>query len=285
MPHPRAGVRFVMISYIVGFSVAGASSGAEAGLGYEDTPIIPGTPWHVHDGLRPQPRIVKPADSFSLLAPPPADATVLFDGRDMSQWESLDGLAPSWKVADGALEVIPANGQHHLRTKQHFPDFQLHVEFAEPIAVKGKGQYRGNSGILINGMYEVQILDSYDNPTYPDGQAGALYGQTPPLVNASKPPGAWQTYDIIFESPRWDSAATLIKRASVTVIHNGVVVQNHREFIGSTDGINGIPHKALGAYHQPHAPEVIIELQEHKNPVRFRNIWIRPLGAYDQPAP
>jgi hypothetical protein len=255
---------------------------AQADLGYEDTPIIPGTPWHVHDGLRPQPRVVV-AGQFSQLAAPPSDATVLFDGKDISQWESVDGGPPSWKVVDGVLEVVPAKGKSHLRTRQKFPDFQLHLEFAEPAVVVGKGQYRGNSGVLINGMYEVQILDSYDNPTYPDGQAGALYGQTPPLVNSCKPPGEWQTYDIIFESPLWDSAGVLTKKAAVTVIQNGVVVQNHREFFGSTDGINGIPHKSLGAYHSPHPPEVVIELQEHKNPVRFRNIWIRALGTYDKP--
>jgi len=239
----------------------------------------------VHDGLRPQPRVVTPGAGFSQMAAPPSDAIVLFDGKDLSQWESMEGGPPGWKIVDGALEVVPAKGQSHLRTKQRFPDFQLHVEFATPALVKGTGQYRGNSGVLINGMYEVQILDSYANPTYPDGQAGALYGQTPPLVNASKPPGEWQTYEILFESPRWDAGGSLVKKAVVTVIQNGIVVQNHREFFGSTDGINGIPHKALGIYHLPHSPEVVIELQEHKNPVRFRNLWIRALGTYDLPGP
>lgn len=282
MPHPYP-VRRLSLSLGIALAAAGAvTSQAEPGLGYEDTPIIPGTPWHVHDGLRPQPRVVTPGATFSELAAPPADAIVLFDGKDLSQWESVDGLPPSWRIVDGILEVVPANGRHHLKTKQRFPDFQLHVEFAEPAEVSGNGQDRGNSGILINGMYEVQILDSYRNPTYPDGQAGALYGQTPPLVNACRPPGAWQTYDILFESPLWDANGVLTKKAAVTVIQNGIVVQNHREYFGSTDGINGIPHKSLGAYHQPHPPEVVIELQEHKNPVRFRNIWIRALGTYDQ---
>jgi hypothetical protein len=254
---------------------------ARAQLGVDEGPaIIPGTPWHVHDGTRPQPPVVVPGPPGSQLAPP-SDAVVLFDGKDLSHWEAADGGPPSWKVVDGVMEITPANGQHHIKTRQRFPDFQLHLEFATPASVQGRGQGRGNSGVLINGMYEVQILDSYNNPTYPDGQAGALYGQTPPLVNASKGPGEWQTYDIIFESPRWDQAGALVKKATVTVIQNGVVVQNHREFIGSTDGINGIPHKSLGAYHQPHPPEVMIELQEHKNPVRFRNIWIRALGEYD----
>jgi hypothetical protein len=252
-------------------------------LGYEDTPMIPGTPWHVHDGLRPQPRIVTPGATFSDLAPPPSDAVVLFDGTDLSKWESARGGPPDWKIVDGILEVTPANGSHHIRTKERFPDFQLHLEYAEPAVVKGRGQDRGNSGVLINEMYEVQILDNYNNPTYPDGQAGALYGQMPPLVNACRPPGQWQTYDIIFESPLWDSAGVLTKKAAVTVIQNGIVVQNRHEFFGGTDGINGVPHKALGVYRKAHPPEVVIELQEHKNPVRFRNIWIRKLGEYDQP--
>jgi hypothetical protein len=254
---------------------------ADEDLGYKGTPAIPGTPWHVHDGARPQPRVVTPGATFSLLAPPPSDAVVLFDGHDLSKWESAKGGEPAWTVAGGVLEVVPKSGNIH--TKQRFADFQLHLEYAEPAEVKGKGQGRGNSGVLINGMYEVQILDSYDSPTYPDGQAGALYGQTPPLVNACKPPGEWQSYDILFESPRWDAAGVLVKRAAVTVIQNGVALHNHREFFGSTDGINGVPHKSLGAYLKAHPPEVTIELQEHRNPVRFRNIWIRELGEYDHP--
>jgi hypothetical protein len=130
-------------------------------------------------------------------------------------------------------------------------------------------------------MYEIQILDSYDSKTYPDGQCGALYGQTPPLVNASKAPGELQSYDVIFESPRWSEDGALQKKANVTVIHNGVVLHHKREFSGATDGIGGIPHLALGAYTKPHSPDVFIELQDHANPVRYRNIWIRPLGQYD----
>jgi hypothetical protein len=283
---PLAPVRVPRLS-ICGFFLAAAGfsvAHAQPGVGDEGTAIIPGTPWHVHDGARPQPPTVAPGAAFSELAAPPADATVLFDGKDLSQWEAADGGVLSARIVDGAIEVIPANGHHHFRTKQVYPDFQLHLEFASPVKINGKGQYRGNSGVLINGMYEIQILDSYDNPTYPDGQAGAIYGQTPPLVNASRPPGQWQTYDIIFESPLWDQAGLLTKKAAVTVIQNGVVVQNHREIFGSTDGINGIPHKSLGVYHTPHPPEVFIELQEHKNPVRFRNIWIRALGIYDKGA-
>jgi hypothetical protein len=254
---------------------------AQADLGYPNTPLIPGTPWHVHDGKRPQPRVVTPGATFSDLAPAPSDATVLFDGKDLSQWQSEDGSPAKWKLENGYVEVVPFSGG--MRTIKKIADFQLHLEYAEPAEVKGTSQGRGNSGVLINNMYEVQILDSYNNPTYPDGQAGALYGQTPPLVNACRPPGAWQTYDIIFESPRWDAAGNLVKKANVTVIQNGVVLQHKRDYIGRTDGIGGVPHKALGAYTTPHPPEVFIELQDHHNPVRFRNIWIRTIGDYDEP--
>lgn len=245
-------------------------------LGYTDTPIIPGTPWHVHDRDRPHPPVVTPGATFSHLAPAPSDAIVLFDGKDLSKWSNSKGEDAQWKVADGYCEAVRGTGM--IRTRDKFEDFQLHLEFATPAVVTGSSQGRGNSGVMINGMYEVQILDSYNNPTYADGQAGALYGQQPPLVNASKPPGEWQSYDIVFESPRWDAAGQLVKKAAVTVIHNGVVVQHRREYFGHTDGIGGIPHKSLGAYGAPHPPAVFIELQDHNNPVRFRNIWARPLG-------
>jgi len=253
-------------------------------LGYSDTPLIPGTPWHVHDGDRPQPPIVTPARTFSLLAPPPSDAKLLFDGADLSQWEDDTGGPASWKVHDGYVEAIKG-GLVGIRTKETFPDFQLHLEYMEPPVVEGEGQGRGNSGVLINNMYEVQILDSYNNPTYPDGQAGALYGQLPPLVNACKPPGEWQSYDIIWEAPLWDATGNLIKKANVTVIQNGVVLHHKSEFFGRTDGIGGIKHKSLGAYSTQHPPDVFVELQDHKNAVRFRNIWIRNLGQYDPPPP
>ena len=257
--------------------LAAGKMSAQQNLGYTNTPLIPGTPWRVHDGTRPQPRVVTPGATFSLLAPAPSDASILFDGKDLSQWQSSSNGPAKWKVADGYVEVVPYAGG--IRTTNKFTDFQLHLEFATPAVVEGSSQRRGNSGVLINGMYEVQVLDSYQAQTYPDGQCGALYGQTPPLVNASQPPGEWQSYDLIFESPRWDTDTNLVKKAAVTVIHNGVVVQNHREFFGSTDGIGGVPHKSLGAYLKSHPPEVFIELQDHHNPVRFRNIWIRTLDG------
>jgi hypothetical protein len=250
--------------------------------GFRDTPIIPDTKWHVHDPDRPQPPVVTPGAAFSQNATPPSDAEVLFNGTDLSKWQNSKGGDADWKVQDGYMEVTRGGG---IRTRDRWADFQLHVEWASPLPAKGSGQGRGNSGILINGLYEVQVLDSFEAKTYPDGQAGAIYGQSPPLVNACKPPGEWQTYDIIFESPRWDEKGNLIKKACATVLHNGVVVQNHYEFIGCTDGISSVvPWRALSKYPDPHPPEVFIELQEHNaNPVRYRNLWIRRLGQRDQP--
>ncbi len=256
-------------------AVAAAYAAEPGKIGYQDTPIIPGTKWHVHDGERPQPRVVTPGATFSHMAPAPADATVLFDGKDLSSWASAKGGEAKWKVENGYMEVAPKAGS--IQTKEKFADFQLHIEFATPAKVEGSSQGRGNSGILMNGIYEVQVLDSYNNPTYPDGQAGALYGQSPPLVNASKAPGEWQSYDIIFESPRWDAEGKLVKKAAVTVIHNGVILHHRKEYHGNT------PHKRNGNYDKPHAPEMFIQLQDHNNPMRFRNIWIRSIGEYDKP--
>jgi hypothetical protein len=247
-----------------------------ADLGYTDTPPIPGTEWRVHDANRPRPTVVVPGETFSHLAPAPSDATVLFNGQDLAQWSDPKGEAAQWKIGEGYFEAVKGTGM--VRTKGKFADFQLHLEFATPSDVSGDSQNRGNSGVMINGMYEVQILDSYENPTYADGQAGALYGQQPPLVNASKPPGQWQTYDIVFESPRWNESGELVKKAAVTVFHNGVVLHHRQEYFGRTDGIGGVPHKSLGTYGKPHDPAVFIELQDHNNPIRFRNIWVRELA-------
>ena len=248
--------------------------------GFRDTPLLPGSKWHVHDPDRPQPPVVTPGATFSQGAPAPSDAEVLFDGKDLSKWETSRGQDATWNVQDGYLETGRGGG---IRTRGKWADFQLHVEWASPNPPHGTGQGRGNSGILINGMYEVQVLDSYHAKTYPDGQASAIYGQSPPLVNASKPPGQWQTYDIIFESPRWNKEGELVKKACVTVLHNGVVVQNHYEFAGCTDGISGgVPWRTLSRYVRPHPPEMFIELQDHNNPVRYRNIWVRKLGERDQ---
>jgi hypothetical protein len=249
--------------------------------GFRDTPLLPGGQWHLHDPDRPQPPIVTPGATFSQHAPAPSDAEVLFNGKDLSQWQSAQGQVAPWTVKDGYMETAGAQG---IRTRGRWADFQLHVEFATPMPPKGTGQGRGNSGILINGMYEVQVLDSYQAKTYPDGQAGAIYGQSPPLVNASKAPGEWQTYDIIFESPRWSPKGELVKKAVLTVLHNGVVVQNRHELTGMTDGITQeVPWKSLAKYGSPHAPEVFIELQYHNNPLRYRNLWLRKLSLQDRP--
>lgn len=244
-------------------------------VGYTDTPILPGTSWHVHDPNRPRPAEVKPAETFSHNAPAPSDALVLFDGKDLSQWQSNKGGAAEWKVEDGYFEVVKGKG--NIRTKQEFEDFQLHLEFATPEKVQSNSQGRGNSGVFLLGAYELQVLDSYDNPTYPDGQCGAMYGQYPPLVSAVKPPGTWQTYDIIFEAPRWDASGKQIKKATLTVIHNGVVLHHRKEYMGTAT------HKQIATYNQTQSSRGPIGLQDHGNPMRFRNIWIRPLGEYDKP--
>ncbi len=212
----------------------------------------------------PEPRVVTTyADKA------PSDATVLFDGTSLDQWVSKkDGSAPvEWTVADGAFTVVRGKGD--IQTKQEFTDYQLHIEWRSPTAVKGEGQGRGNSGIFMQGLYEVQVLDSYNNRTYSNGQAASLYKQRIPLVNATRPPGEWQTYDIIWTAPRFNEDGILISKARVTVIHNGVLVQNNVELDGPTEFI-GIPkYKAHGA-----GP---IVLQDHGDAVSFRNIWIRPL--------
>jgi len=266
--------RFVLAA-LLGALFTGLSFSCPAGEkpGYKDTPMLPGQPWHVHDSDRPAPRAVTPAETFSHGAPPPSDAVVLFDGSDLSKWKSDKGPA-GWKVENGYMQVVKGSGS--IVTKDEFGDFQLHLEFATPEKVVGNSQDRGNSGVYIFGRYEVQILDSYENPTYTDGQVGALYGQFPPLATAPKKPGAWQSYDIVFESPRWDENNKLTKPASVTVFLNGIVLHHKKELIGGTT------HREVGTY-KPHPPHGLILLQDHGNPTRFRNIWIRNLGEYDKP--
>jgi hypothetical protein len=235
-------------------------------LGYQDTPMQPNGKWHVHDGTRPQPPIVKAAGPVT--TPPPADAIVLLgSGSDLGQWQMRDGGgAVTWAMKDGVLET----GRGYIATKRNdFTDVQLHVEFATPSAVRGDGQGRGNSGVYLLGEFEVQVLDSYGNRTYPDGQAAALYGQFPPMVNASLPPGQWQSYDITFTAPRFKGDA-LESPARITVVHNGVVVHANQAFWGPTE------HKLIGQY-TPASARGPILLQDHGNPVRYRNIWIRPL--------
>jgi hypothetical protein len=261
-------LRAFATSAILAAAAASASS-QQPKIGYDDTPMQPNGRWHIHDGTRPQPKMVTPGQTPGAA---PADATVLLgSGTDASAWKMADGSAVTWPMTDGVLQ----SGKGMIETKAQFTDFQLHVEFATPKQVKGDGQGRGNSGVFLLGQFEVQVLDSYQNPTYPDGQASAMYGQYPPLVNASRPPGEWQAYDIIFTAPRFSATGTVDKPAIVTVIHNGIVVHNATAYLGPTE------HKVIKPY-VPAAATGPIRLQDHGNPVHFRNIWIRPLKGYDQ---
>ncbi len=238
-------------------------------LGYDDTPILPGTKWHVHDGDRPQPRVVTPGTSSTQDQPgrPPSDAVVLFDGKSLDRWQE-GGKPVRWKVEDGAMVIAPKGGS--IASKDEFGDCQIHLEFASPKPPKGEGQGRGNSGVMVMGQYEIQVLDSYEAQTYPDGQAAAIYGQYPPLVNASRPPGEWQTYDILFTRPRFKDDGSVETPAYVTMFHNGVLVHNHDALLGA------VAFRAVAKYSK-HGPKGPIVLQDHGNPVRFRNIWVRPL--------
>ena len=242
-----------------------------ASLGYDDTDLIPGQPWRVHDSRRPHPRIVTPA-----AAPggPPSDAVVLFDGTDLSEWESArsPGEEAAWKVQDGRVEVVPGTGD--IQTVKRFGDCQLHLEWASPSEVVGDSQGRGNSGVFLMGLYEIQVLDGYDNPTYADGGAGSIYGQFPPFVNACRPPGEWQSYDLVFETPRWDEG-WLVEPARLTLFHNGLLLHHRQEAQGPTG------HRNTCSYATQHDEEGPLKLQDHGNPTRFRNIWMRPLTDYD----
>jgi len=211
-----------------------------------------------------EPPIVTPGRTST---DPPSDAIVLFDGKDLSRWQGQNGAPARWTIRDGYVEVVPGAGE--ITTRDAFGDVQLHIEWATPALPKGEGQERGNSGVFL-GPYEIQILDSYDNKTYFHGQAGSVYKQHAPLVNASRKPGEWQTYDIVFHAPRFDEQGKVIDRARVTVLHNGVLIQNNAEIYGIT--YNDRP--ALYIAHDLRQP---IRLQDHGNPMRFRNIWIRRL--------
>ena len=232
-----------------------------------DANAQPSTRWPIHSTDRPQPPVVKPPAGGSSVAPP-SDATVLFDGTDLSKWQKENGQAAAWKVENGYAEVVP--GSAGIATRDGFGDAQLHVEWMSPLPATGDGQNRGNSGVFLMGRYEVQVLDSYDNKTYPDGQAAAVYGQYPPLVNATRPPGEWQTYDIIFHRPRFDASGKVTRPARMTVLHNGVLVQDDVVLSGPTAHTRRPPYER-------HADRLPMSLQDHGTRVRFRNIWIRDL--------
>jgi hypothetical protein len=212
-----------------------------------------------------EPPIVTPGRTN---ADPPSDAIVLFNGQELSRWRGDGGSPAKWTVRDGYVEVAPGTGD--IETAEKFGDVQLHIEWATPAVVKGEGQERGNSGVFLMGHYEVQVLDSYDNKTYYHGQAGSVYKQYAPLVNVSRKPGEWQTYDIIFHAPKFDEQGKVVDRARVTVLHNGVLIQNNVEIYGNT-------YHDRPALYTAHAPQEPLRLQDHGNPLRYRNIWIRRL--------
>ena len=212
----------------------------------------------------PEPSIIIPGVSSG----PPSDAVILFDGTDLSAWQARNGGAPPWEVSDGVLTVLPDTGD--IMTKQGFSDVQLHVERRTPAIVTGEGQDRGNSGIYLMSRYELQVLDSYENRTYSNGQAGSIYKQHIPLVNASRAPGAWQTYDIIFMAPRFRADDTVPQPATMTVFHNGVLIQNHVALRGTSVFIGEAEYEA-------HGSKEPLLLQEHDHPVSYRNIWVREL--------
>lgn len=218
---------------------------------------------------------------------PPSDAIILFDGTDLSQWESAPGYFPSmegvqeyikeiqteqgearWSVENGVMTVAPGTG--NIQTKAEFGDIHLHIEWRTPSEIEGNGQGRGNSGVFLQGLYEVQVLDSWQNPTYSNGQAGSLYKQKAPMVNASRQPGEWQSYDIFFEAPHFDEDGDLIKAAYITVIHNGIPIHHRQKLQGPTVYIGP-------SHYEPYSEKLPIGLQDHSNPVSFRNIWVREL--------
>jgi hypothetical protein len=280
MRHKSLTLRATALCFAIAVCLAIALSAQQkkgADLGFTDTPILPGQKWHVHDPDRPHPHVVTPGKEPGAA---PSDSVVLFDGKNLAKWaqhgkgaDSAKLVDAQWKVENGYFEVVPGTGD--LYTREKFGDCQLHVEWSELPDVSGASQARGNSGVLLMSRYEIQVLDAYNNPTYADGQASAIYGQFPPLVNPARKPGEWQTYDIIFEAPRFEGER-LLKSAVETVLFNGVVVHNHKEPIGA------MVYRQVAKY-TPHDPEEPLMLQEHHDRVRYRNIWIRRLGGYDLP--
>jgi hypothetical protein len=233
--------------------------------------------WRQHDMRRPRPPVIEPAEASATIAQPPKGAIVLFDGKNLDAWQSSGGGSAKWKVVDGAMETVPGAGQ--IETKHKFGDIQLHIEWAAPNPPRGKGQDRGNSGVFLGGEFEVQVLDSYKADTYADGQAGAIYGQYPPLFNAARPPGQWQTYDIAFRRPRFDGSGKLLEPARLTVFQNGVLVQNNEEPFGPTSWLKWLPYEPSQGNPAP------IALQDHDHPVHYRNIWVVELPDRAAPTP
>ncbi|WP_408988142.1 DUF1080 domain-containing protein [Sphingomonas sp. SUN019] len=253
-------------------AIVAAATGSSSGMaqekpGFRDTPMLPDGKWRVHDADRPQPAIVAPSPTPGAA---PSDAVVLFDGTSLGAWQSKGA---AWSLKDGAMTVPPhveGAPENALVSKQSFGDVQLHLEFRSPNPPTKSSQDRGNSGIWFMQRYEIQILDGYDNPTYADGTVGAIYAWKPPLVNASRRPGEWQSYDIVFERPRFAGDGKLLRPAYATAFLNGVLVQNRQPWLGST-----VWRKV--ARYEAHGDAAPIQLQDHGSPVSFRNIWVRPL--------
>lgn len=245
-------IMFLMLTYLTGYS--------------QQIPTMPMKP-EMTEIWEPEIRIADPGDHYGDL---PSDAISLFNGTNLAEeWTNKSGGQPGWKVENGTVTVVRGAGE--IRTKKKFTDFQLHIEWRTPEVVSGESQGRGNSGIFLQELYEVQVLDNYNNRTYRNGQAGSLYKQHPPLVNVCRPPGVWQSYDIIYTAPVFRKDGAFLKPPCVTVLHNGIVVQNHAELRGPTAYI-GIPEYGV----KPHGAGSIV-LQDHDNPVSYRNIWIREL--------
>jgi hypothetical protein len=263
----RRRIAVVSIALIFAFCLLYAANAIAAELvkakdgsgivGYKDTPVLPWCGYHVHDPDRPAPPKVTPGRRGGA----PSDAVVLFDGTDLSKWQPSD-----WKIEDGDLVVVSGS----LTTKESFGDCQLHVEWQAPNPPVGEDWDHGNNGVTLMGLFEIQVFDTYTTPLYPDGQAASVYGQTPPMVNACREPGRWQTYDIIFFAPVFDGDK-LVKPAYVTVLHNGILVHHNQQIYGPTG------HRIMPKYDRPIPSKLPLVLAGHNNPVRFRNIWIRPL--------
>jgi hypothetical protein len=256
-------------------AISFAVRAANTGSAFYGDPPDEHHPWAVHDRNRPQPQLVTPGSFSSQEAPgkPPSDAIGLFDGKDLSQWEADKGenVPTKWVVKDGAMECVPGSG--YIRTKAQFGDCQLHVEWAAPTKIEGESQGRGNSGVFLMGLVEIQVLNNYENPTYADGFAASVYGVNPPLANALRPPGQFQTYDIVFRRPVYKDGQQ-IDPGYVTIFENGVLVQDHATLEGPTGHMRRSHPRAFPAV----GP---LKLQDHGNPVRYRNIWYRPLPPRD----
>jgi hypothetical protein len=252
-------------------SVSASVYAANVGSPFYGDPPDDHHPWCVHDRNRPQPAVITPGTFSTLEQPgkPPSDAIVLFDGTDLSKWEADEGngVPTKWVVKDGAMECVPKSG--FIRTKDKLGDIQLHIEWASPAKVQGESQGRGNSGVFLMGLVEVQVLDNYNNPTYPDGAAGSVYGVYPPMANALQPPGQFQVYDIVFRRPIYKDGKQL-DPGYITVFENGVLMQDHTMLEGGTGHMS---RSKPGPFPEAGA----LKLQDHGNPVRFRNVWYRPL--------